>query len=126
MADDFASIDPTGRAGEECWRDFAVKLEAWRDQRANLNACMADWPGIRSELARRIWPAQTMQTIIRAVGLPERFEALTPPVAESQARRAFLSAHWIRRRFTLGDLLFFVGWDREGLWDRTAVGARAG
>jgi hypothetical protein len=48
--------------------------------------------------------------------LPEKFEDLVPPIAEPQARQAFLAAHWIRRRFTLGDLLFFLGWDRAALW----------
>jgi glycerol-1-phosphate dehydrogenase [NAD(P)+] len=117
VAGAFTTMDPTGHIGEECWRDFSIKLEAWRDQRADLGARMADWPGIRSELARRVWPVQTMRAIIRAVGLPERFEALVPPIAESQARQAFLSAHWIRRRFTLGDLLFFLGCDRAAIWE---------
>ena len=58
-----------------------------------------------------------MRRIIRQVGLPETFTQLNPPVTESQARQAFLAAHWIRRRFTLGDLLFFVSWDRVRLWD---------
>jgi glycerol-1-phosphate dehydrogenase [NAD(P)+] len=123
VSDVFSSIDPTGDAGEECWRDYAIKLDAWRGRQANLSACMADWPGIRGELARRVWPVQTLRQIIRAAGLPDRFEALEPPIAESQARQAFLSAHWIRRRFTLGDLLFFIGWDRAVIWDSAVKGS---
>ncbi|MCX6072493.1 MAG: iron-containing alcohol dehydrogenase [Chloroflexi bacterium] len=125
VADVFASIDPTGRVAEECWRDFAIKLEAWQGRRADLSACLADWPGIRGELTRRVWPVRTLRRIIRSVGLPEKFEDLVPPIAEVQARQAFLSAHWIRRRFTLGDSLFFLGWDRQALWDRAASSASA-
>jgi glycerol-1-phosphate dehydrogenase [NAD(P)+] len=113
----FASIDPIGRAGEECWRDYAIKLEAWRGCQAQMTTWQAEWPRVRGELARCVWPVRTLCKIIRSAGLPEKFEDLVPPIAEAQARQAFLSAHWIRHRFTLGDLLFFLGWDRAALWE---------
>jgi glycerol-1-phosphate dehydrogenase [NAD(P)+] len=117
IADALTTIDPAGRAGDECWSDYAVKLEAWRGRHSDLTAGRMDWPKIRAELVQLGWPADVLRRIMCAVGLPSAFEGLEPPVAESQARQAFLSAHWIRRRFTLGDLLFFLGWDRAGLWD---------
>ncbi len=113
----FASIDPTGLAGEECWRDYAVKLEAWRGRQAEMEAWQKDWPEVRGEIAGRAWPGATMRRIMNEVGLPGTFEELEPPFTEAQARQAFLSAHWIRRRFTLGDLLYFLGWDRAAIWD---------
>jgi glycerol-1-phosphate dehydrogenase [NAD(P)+] len=116
IADAFASVDPTGRAGEECWNDYAVKLEAWRGRRADLRVRLAEWSRVGAELARRIWAPQTLLRIIRAVGLSETFESPEPPVA-SRARQAFLSCHWMRRRFRLGDLLYFLSWDRAGLWE---------
>jgi glycerol-1-phosphate dehydrogenase [NAD(P)+] len=116
----FASIDSTGKVADKCWSDYAIKLETWRRQRND--AWPAAWPEIRGELARRVWPVQTMRAIIRSVGLPERFEDLEPPVECGQVRRAFLDAHWIRRRFTLGDLLHFAGWEREALWTRVWEG----
>jgi glycerol-1-phosphate dehydrogenase [NAD(P)+] len=112
----FVSIDASGHVGEECWRDYAVKLEAWGEHRAQM-AAWANQPETRAELSRRVWPVQRVQRVIRAVGLPARFEDLEPPITEAKARQAFLSAHWIRRRFTLGDLLFFLSWDRGRLWD---------
>jgi glycerol-1-phosphate dehydrogenase [NAD(P)+] len=117
VAGAFASIDPTGAAGEECWRDYAIKLEAWRGRQAQMTAWQAEWPGTRGELSRRVWSVQTLRKIMCSAGLPEKFEDLVPPIAEAQARQAFLSAHWIRHRFTLGDLLFFLGWDRAALWE---------
>jgi hypothetical protein len=50
------------------------------------------------------------------------FGALTPPIQTWEARNAFLNAHLIRRRFTLGDLLQFSGCDTETLWDRVSSG----
>jgi len=112
----FAPLDATGRAGEECWADYALKLEAWRSQRAVLPKLMAGWPAVRAKLADRAWSPRTIRRILRAVALTESFESLQPPIGEMEARSAFLSAHWIRRRFTIGDLLFFLGWDRPALW----------
>lgn len=121
----FASIDPSGRAGEECWRDYAFKLEAWRGRQAEMGAWQKDWPEVLAEIARRAWPAATMQRTMNEVGLPGTFEELEPPFTEALARQAFLSAHWIRRRFTLGDLLYFLGWDRGALWERAAIAGAA-
>ena len=32
----FLQVDPTGKAGEECWADYRLKLEAWHAQRRAL------------------------------------------------------------------------------------------
>jgi glycerol-1-phosphate dehydrogenase [NAD(P)+] len=118
----FACLDATGRAGDECWADYSIKLEAWRAQRGALAKVMAGWPSVCAGLAQRAWSPQMMRRILRAVALPESFEDLDPAIDESEARTAFLTAHWIRRRFTLGDLIFFLGWDREALWTRLSEG----
>jgi glycerol-1-phosphate dehydrogenase [NAD(P)+] len=126
VKDAFASIDANGRVAEECWTDYSVKLEAWGRLAERIPGRLADWQAIRAELARRAWPAETMRQVMQAVGLPRTFRELAPPISEAEARTAFLTAHWIRRRFTLGDLIFFLGWDREALWTRlSGVGAQA-
>ena len=38
----FASVDPTGKAGAECWADYQIKLEAWHAHRAEFEAFLAD------------------------------------------------------------------------------------
>lgn len=65
------------------------------------------------ELAR---PAARVASILRAVGGPLSFGELEPPASEADARFAFLSAPLMRRRLTIGDVLLFLGWDREALW----------
>jgi glycerol-1-phosphate dehydrogenase [NAD(P)+] len=117
----FASMGPGTAVASECWRDYAVKLEAWRERQAESAEWGMHWPDLREELARRVWPAASMRRIMLEAGLPATFQALVPPVADVHARRAFLSAHWIRRRFTLGDLLYFTGWDREALWEHASA-----
>ncbi len=112
----FDGIDPSGRAGEECWADYRIKLEAWHAHRADFEAVLADWPQVRAQIAPLTAPPERLVSILRAVGSPAAFEALEPPAGEAQVRYAFMNAPLMRKRLTIGDLLIWLGWDREALW----------
>ncbi|HWQ15822.1 MAG TPA: iron-containing alcohol dehydrogenase [Roseiflexaceae bacterium] len=112
----FLAVDPTGRAGAECWADYRVKLEAWHARREVLAALLRDWPEVREELQRLARPPERIRAIMRAVAAPLTFAELDPPVSEEDVRFAYLSAPLMRRRFTIGDLLLFLGWDRTAIW----------
>jgi glycerol-1-phosphate dehydrogenase [NAD(P)+] len=112
----FSAIEPSGQVAEECWADYRVKLQAWCARQDLIRGQLRAWPDLRAELQARAWPASKLWAIARAAGLPQDFGALTPPVSDADAREAFLTAHLIRRRFTIGDLLVFLGWDRAALW----------
>jgi glycerol-1-phosphate dehydrogenase [NAD(P)+] len=116
----FAEFDPSGRAGAACWRDYAVKLEAWCGGGNRVRQGLEAWPDLRRELAQRVWPAAHVEQIMIAAGLATDFPLLEPPIEAELARQAFLSAHWIRKRLTLGDLLYFLGWERQALWERAS------
>jgi glycerol-1-phosphate dehydrogenase [NAD(P)+] len=122
----FADIDPTGRTGAECWRDYAVKLEAWNAQRDRARRGLQAWADLRRDLEQRIWSAAQVERIMVAAGLATDFPGLQPPVEAAQAGRAFLTAHWIRKRFTLGDLLHFLGWNRQAVWEQASGSSPAG
>jgi glycerol-1-phosphate dehydrogenase [NAD(P)+] len=112
----FNAIDPSGQVAAECWADYKIKLEAWRQNRPAFEKFLKDWPHIHGELMALAQTPQTVKNILKAIGSPMAFETLQPPVAVSQAKFAFLTAPLIRRRLTLGDLLLFLDWDRETLW----------
>lgn len=114
----FARIDPSGKAGAECWAGYQPKLEGWHDQRQSLQGFLTDWQTIRGELDALSHPAQSVDAILQGVGAAQDFDELSPPVSEAEAKFAFLVAPLTRRRLTLGDLLIFTGWDREALWRR--------
>jgi glycerol-1-phosphate dehydrogenase [NAD(P)+] len=114
----FAQLDPSGKAGDECWADYSLKLERWTDQRENLARFLQEWHPIQQELHQLARPPQVLFQILRAVGAPLRFEELFPPVSPDSARFAFLNSPLMRRRLTLGDLLIFFQWDREKLWNQ--------
>ncbi len=115
---EFSQIDPSGKAGEECWSDYRIKLENWSKQGDALRALLANWQTIRHDLIALYRPPETILNILKAVDAPLRFVELTPPLSESAVKFAFLNSPLTRRRLTLGDLLIFFQWDREALWGK--------
>jgi glycerol-1-phosphate dehydrogenase [NAD(P)+] len=116
IEENFKTIDPTGRAGAECWADYQQKLEKWHAQRADFEAVLKDWDSLRNELAQETRHPEVILQILEAVQAPTRWSQLTPPVGEREAHFAFTNASLMRKRLTLGDLLLFINWDREDLW----------
>jgi glycerol-1-phosphate dehydrogenase [NAD(P)+] len=114
----FATVDPSGRAGAECWADYQIKLAAWHSHRPEFEALLRDWPAVRAELAQDARPPERLAEIMRAVDAPLTFAELTPPASEAQVAFAFLNAPLMRKRLTLGDVLLFTNWDREALWQQ--------
>jgi glycerol-1-phosphate dehydrogenase [NAD(P)+] len=113
----FGSVDPSGRAAAECWADYRLKLENWKAQRAAFQEALNDWDSIKSRLMAETRDPSVIALILERSGAPTRWSQLEPPISQERARFAFLHAAQMRKRFTLGDLMIFTSWDREGLWD---------
>jgi glycerol-1-phosphate dehydrogenase [NAD(P)+] len=116
IEENFRSIDPSGKAGAECWADYQLKLEKWHAHRADFETVLKDWDSLRDQLAQETRSPEVILQILEAVQAPTHWSQLTPPVAENEAHFAFLNASLMRKRLTLGDLLIFTNWDRENLW----------
>jgi glycerol-1-phosphate dehydrogenase [NAD(P)+] len=113
----FGEIDPTGKAGAECWADYGQKLEKWHARREDFEVALKDWSSVRSYLERETRSPEMIRRILQAVEAPTRWSQLQPPIEEKRVRFAFMHASLMRKRLTLGDLLIFTGWDRETLWN---------
>jgi glycerol-1-phosphate dehydrogenase [NAD(P)+] len=114
----YLQIDPSGRAGEECWSDYRKKLEKWNADQARMGPLIEGWDRIRPELERRTRSPRELIEIFKAVGGPGNFSQMDPPANEAPVKFAFLNSPFMRNRFTLGDLLVFLNWERETLWER--------
>jgi glycerol-1-phosphate dehydrogenase [NAD(P)+] len=112
----FLEIDPSGKAGEECWADYQVKLERWNRHPERVTQFLAEWGTIQPEIAALAPPPERIFKILKAVNAPCAFSELQPPVSEQDARFAFLHAPLMRRRVTLGDALIFFGFNRQDVW----------
>jgi glycerol-1-phosphate dehydrogenase [NAD(P)+] len=114
----FAGIDPSGRVGEECWRDYSKKLALWRRSREHVERLLGEWPEHRARICEMVLPPERLGDALSQAGAPTRFGELDPPASPEVARWALTNCHLMRDRFTLADLLFFAGWWDEAFVDR--------
>jgi glycerol-1-phosphate dehydrogenase [NAD(P)+] len=121
----FASIDPSGGVGAECWNDYARKLALWRSSRERVEAFLDEWPEHRARMREMVLPPERLAGALREAFAPVRFGELDPPVAPGVVRWALGNCHLMRNRFTLADLLFFAGWWDEAFVERILERARS-
>jgi glycerol-1-phosphate dehydrogenase [NAD(P)+] len=114
----FAALDPSGAMGQECWTEYASKLEGWYGARPTFESFLADWPIERKLLRELVPPADECIQALVTAGLPLRFDDLPTSIPEDQARWAFSNAHLMRNRFSSADLLHFLGWFDQAFTDR--------
>lgn len=112
----FRDLDPTGSVGDECWRDYAQKLDRWTARRAHVEQFIRDWPEHRARIEGILAAPEAIADALRRAGAPARFGDLTPPADGSTVRWALEHCHLMRNRFTITDLAYL-----SGLWDGAAV-----
>ncbi len=121
----FSRLDPSGRAADECWRDYSRKLDRWHAARPRFEAFVRDWPRHRAALGSLVADPATLAAAIERSGAPARFSQLRPAVSPDVARWALRHCHLMRDRFTVMDLRFFAGsWGDEDV--ESALGVAAG
>ncbi|MGH3089975.1 MAG: iron-containing alcohol dehydrogenase [Rubrobacteraceae bacterium] len=108
----FSGLDPTGAVGDECWRDYEQKLSRWRDNRKAFESFLENWPRHRAELEELVAAPERLAEALTLVGAPAKFEDLSPPISPETSRWALRNCHFMRNRFNVVDLLYFLGW-----WD---------
>lgn len=106
----FIELDPSGAMGAECWGDYSTKLQAWQHARPRFESLLDEWSSQRQVLAKLASPARKIVETLAIAGHPLRFDELDPAISEAEARWGFEHAHLMRKRFSAGDLLFYLGW----------------
>jgi len=108
----FHAIDPTGAMARECWSDYSKKLALWRQNRAQFEQFCAHWQTEhRPKLASLVRGPEVVRRILEQAGAPLSISALEPPISQQEYDFAVRNGHFIRQRFVLGDLLYFLGWE---------------
>jgi glycerol-1-phosphate dehydrogenase [NAD(P)+] len=117
----FATLDPSGKMGEECWREYARKLERWNAASDRLTTLWQRWPAFDAELDGLLASPERLVAALRAARAPVRLTQLG--VRDATARWALAHGHLMRDRFTVADLAFFMGiWDAPDV-DALLIGA---
>jgi glycerol-1-phosphate dehydrogenase [NAD(P)+] len=107
----FQPVDPTGVVAEECWSDYSRKLTQWHQNRAIFEQFCQSWQSThRSKLASLVCPPNVVHQILSKAGAPLIPQELEPPISQGEFDFAVNNGHFIRARFVLSDLLYFLGW----------------
>ena len=101
----FGSLDATGAAADECWRDYSRKLGRWHAAPDRRAALAAEWPLHRERLRELAKDPSEIVDALRRAGAPTRFSELDPAIPPDVARWAVASCHLMRDRFTVADLV---------------------
>lgn len=105
----FSAIDPNGAMAQECWHDYSKKLALWRQNRPLFEQFCLHWQGVhRPKLASLVCSPQIVHAILAQAGAPLVPQELEPPISQEEYDFAVQNGHFIRIRFVLGDLLFFL------------------
>ena len=107
----FQSADPGGAMAEECWIDYSKKLVRWYENRNLFEQFCQSWQSIhREKLASLVRPHSVVQQILSSAGAPLIPQDLEPSISSKEYDFAVKNGHFIRTRFVLSDLLYFLGW----------------
>ncbi len=108
----FLPIDPGGAMARECWNDYRQKLARWQRSRSHFERFCADWQARhRPALSALVSRPESVRRILQDAGAPLTCEELEPPISRQEYEFAVRNGHFIRSRFVLADLLYFIGWE---------------
>lgn len=106
----FDPLDPTGRVSGECWTGFHRKLSTWTTQEMTVRQALTDWSTHAPRLRAQVETVDRLATALVAAGSVASFDGLTPSVDGDLRRWAVGRCALMRNRFTVVDLLTFLGW----------------
>ena len=103
---------------DECWKGYQKKLASWKSNRDKFEALLENWDEFKEEIRKVVVSPEHLCEEMHAAGAPTRYCQMTPPIDEKTARWALRDCHLYRNRFTLSDLLFYLGWWNEDFVER--------
>jgi glycerol-1-phosphate dehydrogenase [NAD(P)+] len=114
----FMPLDATGAMADECWSQYARKLDRW-GRIGDRGAEIVDgWDALVRDLRTLLVPPEAIAGLLRGAGAPATFGEIDPPVPVETGVWAILNGHLQRDRFAIADLALHAG-----LWTETFVRA---
>ena len=117
----FAPFDPSGALADAFWAEYETKVTIWNRNQDRVRDFLADWDSgeTRRKVKSLVRPTRTVAEILRKADAPLTLEDLQPPIPIDEYRFAFINAPFTRQRFTLLDLLHFLGLLDEQFFNAT-------
>lgn len=103
---------------EECWKGYQKKLASWKANKDKFIDLLKNWDSFKEEISKVVVSPEHLCRQMHAAGAPTHYSQMTPPIDAETARWALRDCHLYRNRFTLSDLLFYLGWWNEEFIER--------
>ena len=110
VIDAFQICDPSGARGNECWSEYQRKLEGWNLDPSRVERVLGELVANKVAVAAAIPTPSSLSAGLSAAGSPADPTQLGDWVTPESWRWAVANCHLMRDRFTVIDLLFFLGW----------------
>lgn len=89
---------------EKVVEEFRAKYPTPEILRERLNKLRSSWPQIREEIRQQLIPQQQLKSMLHTVGAPVEPEQIG--ITRTRLRDSFVQAWYIRRRFTVLDVIY--------------------
>lgn len=103
---------------DECWSGYQKKLASWKAVRPAFEDLLEHWDEFAAEVKKHLVSPAYLCQQMHAAGAPTRYRQMTPTIDPDTARWALRDCHLYRNRFTLSDLLYYIGWWNESFIER--------
>lgn len=110
----FAEIDPTGKLTGECVSDVTKKLDTWERVLPQAAELIANWQAHPAQLSQLAPNAPLLAQALTNAGAPKGIDDLEPWISDEIWSWAVGHCQLMRNRFTVVDLLYFLGrWETD-------------
>lgn len=92
-------------------QDYMVKSEKWNIVKEKFNHFLQELPEIKKHLSKITIRSVEMQTLLESAKLPTYPEMTAPPTSALEYRWALRFSPFVRSRFCIADLIFWIGED---------------
>ena len=109
----FIGLDSSGALARECWSDYSAKLRAFLARKTSAIELLHDWVRTPGKLDALVPDTRSLARSLAVSGSPKTIGDLGDWVSEEVWAWAVGNCHLMRNRFTVVDLLEFLGWWSE-------------
>jgi glycerol-1-phosphate dehydrogenase [NAD(P)+] len=114
----FSHLDEDQKVALECWKSYEKKLKAWHNNKESFTKFLDNWETFKEEVSDILQTPDFLSDCMHKTHAPTRFHLLSPSIDKNTAMWAIKHCHLYRNRFTLADMLFYIGWWNDELIQR--------
>lgn len=92
-------------------KEYLEKNEAWHQHKTKVEELCKNWSEVKTKLKSYLISSQEMELLLKQAKLPLIPEDTTPPLHALEYRWAVRFSPFVRKRFCVADLFFWMGED---------------